>query len=998
MKINKRFADASARRPRTVYRTILYSILLLLLVEIGLLVAALVGSRLAPQLNQNAEQLLDKQVENRADYIQTALLNAESVSELTESINTYAEELLSEQGLAVDALSSGSNASDALLTWAAPRMMDFLRQKSVNGVFLLLNAQDLDSLAAGTPLACVYLRDLDPVAPASVDNSDLSLQYAPAAVVQSMGLSTANYWTPSILYTGKSDFFYESFQQALHGKPGLDATEYCRWATQPYTLSGDNHSAIAYMVPLSLSDGSVYGVVGVEMLVSFLQQDYLPYTELQNDASGSYFLVNTSEETVGEETKVQIAVSSSPEAAFYPSDVLSLRSTRGSGVAFTNADTEYYGRAVPLSLYSRNAPFSCEKWFLLGAAPTRQLYFFSHNMLHLLTLSVLLTLVVGSIASLLVSRRLSTPIARLSAEVEAAGHSELPKLSRTGIQELDQFSAAFSARCQDVIFTSTFFMRILEMASVKIGGYELLQESGSVFVTDSFFPLLNLPKPDPLRPDSLAQAVDRFTAEHKPLWVLPNGSVYLVSPSGGEIRYIRLQFKTEGNVQIGLAEDVTISTIERLRIEHERDYDMLTGLYNRQAFQRECEALFRSPEQLGHAALVMLDLDNLKKVNDTFGHDMGDAYIRQTGQHMAAVQPENAVFSRMAGDEFLLFYYGCDTGECLKKELAKLQKSLSSASVDLPDGKSIPISISAGVAFYPEDCGDLDTLRKYADFAMYQVKHGQKGQMHPFVAAEYLQYQHKECLHREFHQMIAEEHIPYFFQPIFDAHTGQPAAYEALMRPDYPTLHSPGLVVESAIELGEQYAIERLTLFHGTAAFQKLRQSGKISPDALLFINSIANVHLTDADMQEFNTLYGEIRPSIVVEITEEEQMTSESLRTKRRQAGPVSFALDDYGNGYSNENALLELAPRYVKMDIRIVRDIDSNPDKQQILRNAIAYAHPRGMKIVAEGVETAAELQTVLALGVDLLQGYFLARPAAEPAPILPQAKAIIDKAHGR
>lgn len=997
MKIKVPFSS-TVRRPRSVYQTILCSILLLLVVEIGLMIAALAGSRLTTQLNQNAEQLLDKQVENRADYMQTVFLNAESVSELASPLNAYTEELLGEQGLSVDALCSGSEVSDEVLTWAAPRMMEFLRQKSVNGVFLLLNTQDLDSLSSASPLACVYLRDLDPVAPASVDNSDLSLQYAPASVVESVDLSTANWWTPSLLYTGKSDFFYESFQQALHGKPGLDAAEYCRWTTQPYTLAGDNHSAIAYMIPLSLPDGSVYGVIGVELLVNFLQQDYLPFTELQNDASGSYFLVNAAQNVEGEETKVQITISSSPDSSFYPSDTLALHTTRGSGVTFTNAGAEYYGRAVPLSLYSRNAPFSGEKWFLLGAAPTRQLYLFSHNMLHLLTLSVLLTLVVGSIASLLVSRRLSSPIARLSAEVEAAGHSELPELSLTGIQELDQFSAAFSARCQDVIFTSTFFMRILEMASVKIGGYELLQDSGSVFVTDSFFPLLDLPKPDPLTPDSLAQAVGKFTSQRKPLWVLPNGSVYLVSPFSSEIRYVRLQFKTEGHVQIGLAEDVTISTIERLRIEHERDYDMLTGLYNRQAFQRECETLFQSPEQLGHAALVMLDLDNLKKVNDTFGHDMGDAYIRQTGQHMAAVQPEKAVFSRMAGDEFLLFYYGCDTGECLQKELTNLQKSLTSASVDLPDGKSIPISISAGVALYPEDCQDLDTLRKYADFAMYQVKHGQKGQMHPFVAAEYAQYQYKERLHREFHQMIAEEHIPYAFQPIFNAHTGQPAAYEALMRPDYPTLHSPGLVIESAIELGEQYAIERLTLFHGTAAFQKLRQSGKISPDALLFINSIANVHLTDADMQEFNTLYGEIRPSIVVEITEEEQMTSESLRTKRRQAGPVSFALDDYGNGYSNENALLELAPRYVKMDIRIVRDIDSNPDKQQIVRNAIAYAHPRGMKIVAEGVETAAELQTVLALGVDLLQGYFLARPAAEPAPILPQAKAIIDKAHGR
>ena len=103
-------------------------------------------------------------------------------------------------------------------------------------------------------------------------------------------------------------------------------------------------------------------------------------------------------------------------------------------------------------------------------------------------------------------------------------------------------------------------------------------------------------------------------------------------------------------------------------------------------------------------------------------------------------------------------------------------------------------------------------------------------------------------------------------------------------------------------------------------------------------------------------------------------------------------FALDDYGSGYSNENTLLQLAPRFVKVDITIIRGIDTSPDKQQILQNVVAYAHPRSMKIVAEGVETAAELRTVIELGADLLQGYFLARPAIVPGEIAPEAAALI------
>lgn len=984
------------KRSHSVYRTILLSMLLLLVVELGLLVAALSVSRLVPQLNGNAEQLLDKQVENRASYLQRVLLNAESIGELSSTIDEHAEQLLQEQGLSPQALGESSEAGDELLRRVSPRLMAFLRQNTVNGVFLFLNTQDLSQRQAGSTMPCVYLRDLDPVATPSLDNSDLMLYYAPSSVLKELAISTSNNWTPGYFYNGPQDFFYGCYQQALQGD--LSAADYCRWTPQTYTLAGDSHPAIAYTVPLALSDGTVYGVLGIELLTSFLTQDCMPYTELHSSGCGSYLLLNTAQELSEAAVQADTVFSSSPDASFAPQQPLRLQIGPGEGVSFAMNGESYYGRAVPLSLYSRNAPFSGEHWVLLGAVSTQILYQFSHNMRHLLLISMLLTLAVGAVGSMIVSRRLSRPIANLSAEVKAASHSTLPVLSRTGIRELDQFSEAFSHRCQDVIFTSTFFMRILEMSSVKIGGYEVIESAGTAFVTDSFFPLLGFTRPDPLTPASLQTALQAFRQSHPPLWELPNGTVYLIPQSGDSFCYVRLQCKTEGDVQVGLAEDVTISTVERLRIEHERDYDILTGLYNRQAFQRECEKLFLHPEQLQHAAMVMLDLDNLKKVNDTFGHDMGDAYIRQTGQHMAAVQPPHAVFSRMAGDEFLLFFYDYDSPNALLSDLKRLENSLLSATFDLPDGKRIPISISGGIALCPENSTDLDTLRKYADFAMYQIKHGSKGRLHYFDAAEYAQYTRKEQMLREFHQMIAEQHMVYHFQPIFDAHTGEAAAYEALMRPDYPILNSPGLVINTAIEQGEQYAIEHLTLFEGTSAFQKLQEIGKIAPNTLLFINSIANVHLTDQDMQAFAALYQAIRPRIVLEITEEEQMTTESMRIKRRHIGPGAFALDDYGNGYSNENALLELSPKYVKMDIRIVRDIDSNPDKQQILRNAVAYAHPRGMKIVAEGVETAAELQTVLALGVDLLQGYFLARPAALPAAISPEAQNIIHKASGK
>ena len=449
----------------------------------------------------------------------------------------------------------------------------------------------------------------------------------------------------------------------------------------------------------------------------------------------------------------------------------------------------------------------------------------------------------------------------------------------------------------------------------------------------------------------------------------------------------------ESASEVGLAEDMTTTVLEQQRIEHERDYDTLTGLYRRRAFDRACDALFQQPEKLGCAALLMMDLDNLKQINDTYGHDWGDHYIQNTGRCIAEHSPPGTVCARLSGDEFLLLFYGYPGREQLREKLKALTRAMQQAVVVLPSGSDLHISISGGVAWYPEDGRDIETLKKYADFAMYQVKHSTKGQMKDFDIGVYNQEAYIARTRREFHQLISEERMYYYFQPIFSAQTGRVHAYEALMRSDLPTLRSPATIMKLAREQGALYEIERLTFRKALEGFDNLRSKNLVDRQGLIFINSIASVCLRREDSEYMDQRWHELRRQMVIEITEEEEMNREALEIKRHAPGfSGMFALDDYGSGYSNEGSLLELAPRFIKVDISIIRGIDSDPDKQQILRNVVRYAQPRSMQIIAEGVETAAEMRTVIDLGADLLQGYFLARPAAVPDPIAPEAAEII------
>ena len=169
-------------------------------------------------------------------------------------------------------------------------------------------------------------------------------------------------------------------------------------------------------------------------------------------------------------------------------------------------------------------------------------------------------------------------------------------------------------------------------------------------------------------------------------------------------------------------------------------------------------------------------------------------------------------------------------------------------------------------------------------------------------------------------------------------------------------LHSPADVLRLAREENCLHEVERITFFRASSAYQTLENAGKVVPSALLFVNSIASQYLTPDELSEYSARYASILPRIVIEITEEEVL------------------------------------------DLSIIRSIDTDANKRQIVSNTVSYAHQRGMKVVAEGLETADEVRTVLSLGVDLLQGFFLAMPQVEPGGASEESLAVIAEMHSQ
>ncbi|MBR0164899.1 MAG: bifunctional diguanylate cyclase/phosphodiesterase [Lachnospiraceae bacterium] len=438
-------------------------------------------------------------------------------------------------------------------------------------------------------------------------------------------------------------------------------------------------------------------------------------------------------------------------------------------------------------------------------------------------------------------------------------------------------------------------------------------------------------------------------------------------------------------------------SLEMKRIEHERDYDLLTGLLTRRAFLTNCARIFATPDLLGCAAMLMIDLDNVKVINDNYGHDTGDAYIRMAAQVFNDVSPEQTLLAKVAGDEFYILYYGFVNRNSLEMQIDALRKAVSEARLPLPEEQSYGLTVTGGVAWYPEDGANHEELMRLAEFATYQLKNTKgKGRIVNFDRNEYLRSASAVKQHKEFEQLLENYKLAsYHFQPIFDAKTGQVHAYEALMRVNLVHLKMPSEVLELARHAGRMVDIERMTWMRSMECYEELLHAHLVEKDAKLFINSISSLSLPDRDVRKISGMYGDLLHRVVIEITESEFMNEDATERKRNIPGFSGlFALDDYGSGYNSERTLLELTPKYIKVDLSIIRNIDSSPDKQRIVSNIVRYAHERNMLIIAEGIETAQEMETVCKLGADLLQGYFLARSDQVPPALSSGASDILDQ----
>jgi diguanylate cyclase (GGDEF)-like protein len=414
-------------------------------------------------------------------------------------------------------------------------------------------------------------------------------------------------------------------------------------------------------------------------------------------------------------------------------------------------------------------------------------------------------------------------------------------------------------------------------------------------------------------------------------------------------------------------------------------HDELTSLPNRMMLnQRLDQALSRHSRAGTQLAIVFMDLDRFKVINDSLGHGAGDVLLRQVADRLRGESRKGDTVARMGGDEFVLLV---ENPETLMDVSACAQRVVDRLSAPYVIGRNdCHITVSVGISIYPSDGVDSQTLLKAADVAMYGAKELGRNNYLRYAASMNVHTVERLELESDLRHALEREELLLHYQPIVEATTGRITGTEALLRWNHPLrgLIAPSAFIPLAEETGLIVPIGEWALASACARNKAWQDQG--------MTNLSVSVNLSARQFAEPMLLEKLIRiisasgldpASLELEITESMVMSHGACAVavlENLKSIGVQIAIDDFGTGYSSLAYLKRFPIDTLKVDRSFIRDIPADSNDMKITRAIIALAHGLKLKVVAEGVETADQLRFLLAHHCDSVQGYFLHRPLPE------------------
>jgi diguanylate cyclase (GGDEF)-like protein len=436
---------------------------------------------------------------------------------------------------------------------------------------------------------------------------------------------------------------------------------------------------------------------------------------------------------------------------------------------------------------------------------------------------------------------------------------------------------------------------------------------------------------------------------------------------------------------IGIFDDISDKKNAEQRLTHLANYDVLTDLPNRHLMQNQAQSMIEhSIELKQHLGLIFIDLDKFKHINDSLGHPVGDQVLLETATRFKQETSPNMLLSRWGGDEFIVVIPNAShliVSTLVKRLINSLQRPFILA------GQKHYLGLSAGISLFPQDGQTVEQLLRCADTAMYQAKHEganlyrfYEGGMHADVE-RFMQLDNGLR-----HAIAAEgEGLRMVFQPQYSNDGKTLISAEALIRWQDETLGfiSPAEFIPIAEETGQIIPLGYWIVKEVARHYQQLSQLGcHLVPISInCSAHQLAEPELA-SNIHKMLLHYDVPSQHVMIEVTESAVMRNETLALKalaELKSFGYRISIDDFGTGYSCLSYIQKISPAEIKIDQRFVGSMTTENDSRNIVHFTHGLAHSMGIDVVAEGVETEAQLIALQAIGDIKIQGYLLSRPLA-------------------
>lgn len=451
-----------------------------------------------------------------------------------------------------------------------------------------------------------------------------------------------------------------------------------------------------------------------------------------------------------------------------------------------------------------------------------------------------------------------------------------------------------------------------------------------------------------------------------------------------------------GGGWVSTMDDITERRQIEARIAHLAHHDTLTALPNRMTLRGRLEAALLGGAAATPCALLYLDLDRFKPVNDTLGHPVGDAVLQAVAERIQAQLRKHDVVARLGGDEFAVLLADCDgLGDAAALADRLIREIARPITIK---GLQVVVGVSIGIALAPQHGLDPDLLLRNADLALYRAKEAGRGCHRAYEPGMELVMQQRRDLERDLRAALEQGEFSLHYQPVVDTICGSITGFEALLRWDSPTRGKvpPASFIPFAEEIGLMAEIGdwvlRTACREAAAWPQGLKVSVNLSPTQFRLPDLIARV--SDA-LQESGLAAGRLE----LEITETamiDDVASATATLHQLRALDIQIAMDDFGTGFSSLSFLHTLPFTRIKIDSSFVRDLGVRPEAAAIVRAVTGLCDSLGVSATAEGVETERQLELLRAEGCPEMQGFLISRPC--PASEVPGWIATFDGSRRR